>query len=427
MPGYIVAQILGGVAGAALVYVVYQDAIQAYEDATDIVRDGGAGSIGIFVTGPARYFGNYWGPFLSEVIGTAFLLIFVFAVVDLMNLPPQGEPGAARHRPRRLRHRHVLRRELRLRDQPGPRLRPADPRPGMMGWGDAAFPGEQGNLDAYWWVPIVGPDHRRCHRRRLLQIFISDVLKARSKPEADRAASSRGETVEDESDEEADQRPGRRRRRGPARLRGGPPGPGAGQPRPDLRRARRRPREGQGRRCSPAAAPATSRCTAASSGRGMLDAACPGEVFTSPTPDQMYEATKAVDGGAGVLHIVKNYTGDVLNFEMAAELARADGIEVEAVVTDDDVAVQDSLYTAGRRGVGITVLAEKIVGAAAEEGQDLAAVAELCRRVNARGAQHGHGAHLLHGARGRQAHLRAAARTRWRSASASTASRAASA
>src|SRR3712207_6038416 len=95
-------------------------------------------------------------------------------------------------------------------------------------------------------------------------------------------------------------------------------------------------------------------------GRGMLDAACPGEVFTSPTPDQMLEATKAVDGGAGVLHVVKNYTGDVLNFEMAADLAKGEGIDVEAVVTNDDVAVQDSLYTAGRRGVGITVIAEKI-------------------------------------------------------------------
>ena len=121
----------------------------------------------------------------------------------------------------------------------------------------------------------------------------------------------------------------------------------------------------------------------------MLDVACPGEVFTSPTPDQMLEATKAVDGGAGVLHIVKNYTGDILNFEMAADLARADGIEVEAVITNDDVAVQDSLYTAGRRGVGVTVLAEKIVGAAAEEGKDLATVAELCRRVNAEGRSMG--------------------------------------
>ena len=120
-------------------------------------------------------------------------------------------------------------------------------------------------------------------------------------------------------------------------------------------------------------------------GPGMLDAACPGEVFTSPTPDQMLEATKAVDGGAGVLHIVKNYTGDVLNFEMAADLAKGEGIEVEAVVTNDDVAVQDSLYTAGRRGVGITVIAEKICGAAAEEGKSLAEVAEVCRTVNGQG------------------------------------------
>ena len=124
-------------------------------------------------------------------------------------------------------------------------------------------------------------------------------------------------------------------------------------------------------------------------GPGMLDAACPGEVFTSPTPDQMLEATKAVDGGAGVLHIVKNYTGDVLNFEMAADLGKSEGIDVEAVVTNDDVAVQDSLYTAGRRGVGITVVAEKICGAAAEEGKTLAEVAELCRTVNGQGRSMG--------------------------------------
>ena len=124
-------------------------------------------------------------------------------------------------------------------------------------------------------------------------------------------------------------------------------------------------------------------------GMGMLDAACPGEVFTSPTPDQMLEATKAVNGGAGVLHIVKNYTGDVMNFEMAADLGQGEGIEVEAVVTNDDVAVQDSLYTAGRRGVGATVLAEKICGAAAEDGRPLAEVAEICRRVNAQGRSMG--------------------------------------
>jgi phosphoenolpyruvate---glycerone phosphotransferase subunit DhaK len=118
-------------------------------------------------------------------------------------------------------------------------------------------------------------------------------------------------------------------------------------------------------------------------GMGMLDAACPGAVFTSPVPDQMLAATKAVDGGAGVLHIVKNYTGDIMNFELAAELAQAEGINVASVVIADDVAVQDSLYTAGRRGVGGTVLAEKIVGAAAEEGQDLASVKALCERVQA--------------------------------------------
>jgi phosphoenolpyruvate---glycerone phosphotransferase subunit DhaK len=116
-------------------------------------------------------------------------------------------------------------------------------------------------------------------------------------------------------------------------------------------------------------------------GMGMLDAACPGEVFTSPTPDQMEWATRKVDGGAGVLHIVKNYSGDVMNFEMAAELAGEGGVQVESVVIDDDVAVRDSLYTQGRRGVGGTVLLEKLAGAKAEEGADLKAVTELSRDV----------------------------------------------
>src|ERR1700694_1372985 len=117
-------------------------------------------------------------------------------------------------------------------------------------------------------------------------------------------------------------------------------------------------------------------------GYGMLDAACPGEVFTSPVPDQMLAATKAVDGGAGVVHIVKSYTGDVLNFKRAAEEASEDGIKVESVLIDDDVAVQDSLYTAGRRGVGATVLTEKIAGAAADRGDSLEVVAATARRVN---------------------------------------------
>lgn len=124
-------------------------------------------------------------------------------------------------------------------------------------------------------------------------------------------------------------------------------------------------------------------------GLGMLDAACPGEVFTSPVPDQMLAATRAVDGGAGVVHIVKNYTGDVLNFKMAAEEAADDGLKVESVLIDDDVAVKDSLYTAGRRGVGATVLAEKIAGAAAERRDDLAAVAAVARKVNSQARSFG--------------------------------------
>ena len=116
-------------------------------------------------------------------------------------------------------------------------------------------------------------------------------------------------------------------------------------------------------------------------GMGGLDAACAGEVFTSPVPDQMQAATKAVDSGAGVLHFVLNYTGDIMNFEMAAELAAEDGVTVETVIMNDDVAVEDSLYTAGRRGVAGGILLNKIAGAAAEEGRDLSAVAEVSRKV----------------------------------------------
>jgi dihydroxyacetone kinase-like protein len=124
-------------------------------------------------------------------------------------------------------------------------------------------------------------------------------------------------------------------------------------------------------------------------GAGMLDAACPGEVFTSPVPDQMLAATKAVDGGAGVVHIVKNYTGDVMYFKLAAELAEDEDIKVESVLTNDDVAVEDSLYTAGRRGVGVTVLAEKIAGAKADAGGSLAEVAAVARKVNENGRSFG--------------------------------------
>ena len=117
-------------------------------------------------------------------------------------------------------------------------------------------------------------------------------------------------------------------------------------------------------------------------GPGMLDAAVAGEVFTSPVPDQILAATTAVSGGVGVVHVVKNYTGDVLNFQLAAELADEDGVKVETVLVDDDVAVQDSLYTAGRRGTGGTVVVEKVAGALAASGAGVEQVAAVGRRAN---------------------------------------------
>ncbi|MET9339994.1 dihydroxyacetone kinase subunit DhaK [Nonomuraea sp. NPDC003804] len=124
-------------------------------------------------------------------------------------------------------------------------------------------------------------------------------------------------------------------------------------------------------------------------GHGMLDAACPGDVFTSPVPDQVVAATRRVDGGAGVLHVIKNYTGDVMNFEMAAELCAEEGMTVSSVVVDDDVAVQDSLYTAGRRGTGATLFVEKIAGALAESGAPLAQTTRIAGQVAARSRSFG--------------------------------------
>lgn len=124
-------------------------------------------------------------------------------------------------------------------------------------------------------------------------------------------------------------------------------------------------------------------------GFGMLDGACPGEVFTSPTPNQIYECAKKVHRGAGVLFLVKNYTGDVLNFETAAELCLADGIQVQCILIDDDVAVKGGGGTAGRRGLGITVLAEKIIGAAAQAGYSFEQCAALGRRINQNGRSMG--------------------------------------
>jgi phosphoenolpyruvate---glycerone phosphotransferase subunit DhaK len=154
-------------------------------------------------------------------------------------------------------------------------------------------------------------------------------------------------------------------------------------------------------------------------GYGMLDAACAGEVFTSPVPDQIVIATTAVSGGAGVLHVVKNYTGDVLNFQMAAELVGDEGIEVTSVVVNDDVAVQDSLYTAGRRGVGATVFVEKIAGALAERRASLPEVAAVAAEVNERSRSFG-----VARFRPRESPRSSCPTRRSSSASASTASRA---
>jgi dihydroxyacetone kinase-like protein len=157
----------------------------------------------------------------------------------------------------------------------------------------------------------------------------------------------------------------------------------------------------------------------------MLDAACPGEVFTSPTPDQMLDATKAVNGGAGVLHIVKNYTGDVMNFEMAADLGRRRRHRGRGVVIDDDVAVQDSLYTAGGAAWARRCWRKRSAGPPPEEKRPLAEVAELCRKVNANGRSMGMAltSCIVPPPASRPS---SSATTRWRSASASTASRAAS-
>lgn len=195
VPGYIIAQVLGAIAGAALVYGVYRDAIQASEAAAGAVRSGN-GDVGIFVTGPAQYFNDYWGPLLTEVVGTAFLLIFVFAVVDLMNLPPKANLAPL------IIGLAVFAIGNSFGANSGYAINPArdfGPRvlAYMMGWGDAAFPGAQGNLDAYWWVPVVAPIIGALIGAALYIFFIQDVLKARQAPDTP-GLQSRGEIVEDE-------------------------------------------------------------------------------------------------------------------------------------------------------------------------------------------------------------------------------------
>ncbi|WP_217914623.1 MIP/aquaporin family protein [Miltoncostaea marina] len=197
VPGYIVAQVLGALAGAALVYMTYRDAIQAFEAANGIERDGGDGTVSIFVTPPAPYFDDYWGPFITEVIGTAFLLLIIFAVVDRMNLPPKANLAPL------IIGLGVFAIGMSWGANSGYAINPArdfGPRvlTWLMGWGDAAFPGAQNNLGAYWWVPVVGPLIGAVIGAAIYKFVIEDILHARRKPE-DLDVISRGETVEDES------------------------------------------------------------------------------------------------------------------------------------------------------------------------------------------------------------------------------------
>jgi len=195
VPGYIVAQFLGAFVGAALVFLNYRDAISAAEEAAG-VGSKDASTVGIFVTGPAQYFDDYWGPVISEITGTALLIIIVFAVIDTMNIPPKANLGAV------IIGFGVMAIGMSFGANSGYAINPArdfGPRifTWMAGWGDSAMPGVQGNLSAYWWVPIVAPVIGAVIGAFIYDFLINDVLKARHKP-ADPDLVQRGEVAEDE-------------------------------------------------------------------------------------------------------------------------------------------------------------------------------------------------------------------------------------
>jgi glycerol uptake facilitator protein len=195
VPGYIGAQILGAFVGAAIVFANYADAISAAEDAAG-VGSKDASTVGIFVTGPAQYFDNYWGPVISEITGTALLIIIVFAVIDLMNIPPKANLGAL------IIGFGVMAIGMSFGSGSGYAINPArdlGPRlfAAVAGWGEAAFPGNTGGtLQAYWWVPIVAPIIGAVIGAFVYDFFINDVLKARHKS-ATEGLEQRGEVAED--------------------------------------------------------------------------------------------------------------------------------------------------------------------------------------------------------------------------------------
>ena len=195
VPGYIISQVAGAFVGAALVYWLFFQAIDSYEAANNIARDGGS-DVGIFVTGPAQYFATYWGPILTELVGTAFLIIFVFAVIDLMNTPPRANLGPL------IIGFAVFAIGTSLGAGTGYAINPArDFGPRILayieGWGDVAFPGKQGQLSAYWWVPIVAPILGAIVGAIVYDFFINYILRARMKPET-MGVERRGEVVEEE-------------------------------------------------------------------------------------------------------------------------------------------------------------------------------------------------------------------------------------
>ena len=325
--------------------------------------------------------------FVAEFVGTFILVFTVFGVIHR-----KAAAGLRRRRDRagRVRRDHPGGAGHRRVDQPRPHVRP-DARPAARGRPRAVEPAAGVSASPNCSRVSQPPSSTACSPAPRP----TGRPRPRDRPRRPRPAPSRASTPDRahrprrRSHEEAHQRPAERRRRGAARA-----------SRPRIRSC---DVDHQHKIIYRGDAPRPGKVGLISGGGsgheplhggfvglGMLDAACAGEVFTSPVPDQMLAATKLVDGGAGVLHIVKNYTGDVMNFEMAAELAAAEsGAEVVSVVTDDDVAVQDSTWTAGRRGVGVTVLLEKIAGAAAEQGRPLEQVADVARQVNANGRSMG--------------------------------------